>query len=240
MWHPCGTCRYCESCQGGFAPRRWRVVVAGLANRDPVECAECATLNGSYVLEPAGECSWQYTLPQEVCGVSHVRLWIGLDLLAPPRWAIVVELRDAVGTQLMLVQKNYTARPPCMSLIDEPLGALWVPWSGGPCDFAQSQVVITALRSCRDEGLSAAAAVTDRSGNDLAAEIAAYRDSGQAAATGGEIQRRLAICRQCPAFTGANCRQLDLGCSHRRDWIWALVGFGRSPKTCPEGRWAEG
>jgi hypothetical protein len=71
----------------------------------------------------------------------------------------------------------------------------------------------------------------------LAADVAAYCRSGQAARTAAEIERLLAACRCCELFTGNNCRAMDTSCCHRRDWIWALVGFGTAPRDCPRKKW---
>jgi hypothetical protein len=75
-------------------------------------------------------------------------------------------------------------------------------------------------------------------GNEqLGDELTRYVRSGQATRPDAEIQRCLAVCRACELFTGNNCRAMDSSCAHRRDWIWALVGFGSAPKTCPRGLW---
>ena len=140
MWYPCGACRFCENCQGGFAPREWQVEVSSLANRTPPTCGDCSSLNGAYILKPSASCTWQYTLPAPICGVTHIRLTIGVTMPSPPRWGIVVELLDATNTVLMSVTKEYNTRPSCNTLSAELLGALVGPWSGGICDGTASSV----------------------------------------------------------------------------------------------------
>ena len=146
-WHPCCCCRYCPNCQGGYAPRQWQVDIAGLANGDPPDCVECEALNGTYVLDPAGACRWEYELEEAVCGVHTVRLSVG-DLVVPLGWPIVVELLDSSGGLKLACTKYYGDRPACLSLDGELLGALGLPLGSTLCEVANSSVTITAVRPC--------------------------------------------------------------------------------------------
>ena len=67
-------------------------------------------------------------------------------------------------------------------------------------------------------------------------QIDAAIADGSTLYTREQIDARLAICRRCQEFTGANCRTMNRSCRTRLFWFWALVGFkDRFPAECE--RW---
>jgi hypothetical protein len=152
-WYPCGCCRYCDNCASNFAPIEWQVDISGVVNSTPPNCASCADLNGAYVAVPAGNlpfgtCLWEYVLPSPICGVTKVRLAVGMYWMMPPVYSIAVQLFDAAGNLLMFTQKTYAARPDCTGMAAESLGPLNLTLGPVTCDASASAVAITALRPC--------------------------------------------------------------------------------------------
>jgi hypothetical protein len=151
-WYPCCCCRYCPNCRDGFGPFQWQVDISGLANSDPVECPECADLSGSFVLAWVAACRWEYDLPSAICGVAKIRLSVTPYVPIPPPWLVAVELLDAGGNVVMQSQQTFDPRPDCMAMDGQSLGPLNLPWGRTTCSISASDVSVTALRPCREEG----------------------------------------------------------------------------------------
>jgi hypothetical protein len=131
----------------GCGPYEWQVEITGLANSNPVDCPDCAELDGSYVLTWTGRCTWQYDLAAAVCGVVALRLQLGA-YVAPLGWPVSLALLDGAGQSVMWLTKYYPSRLECMAISGESLGRLELPWLATTCDVSGSEVSLTVLRPC--------------------------------------------------------------------------------------------
>ena len=64
--------------------------------------------------------------------------------------------------------------------------------------------------------------------------LTAHVKDGLAKCDDAEIQTRLAICQQCPEFTGAHCRKCGCACNGRSKFFNKLAWRSES---CPLGKW---
>jgi hypothetical protein len=103
-----GTCTChcgCSVCLTS-TPAELTVVIAGLANRSPVACADCASLNGTYVCTFSYTVGnsvicwsvWEYVFPAPICGTTGIT--IAIMRLTPPgaSWMEVYFTDWAAGT----------------------------------------------------------------------------------------------------------------------------------------------
>jgi len=76
------------------------------------------------------------------------------------------------------------------------------------------------------------------SGGERYSDVTLYRaaeavEAGKTLYDMPEIERRFSICQDCKHFTSGNCAKMNRGCSTRRFWFWALVGWkGRFAAEC--------
>lgn len=64
--------------------------------------------------------------------------------------------------------------------------------------------------------------------------LANHASDGMTRCSSEEIDARLQVCQQCPAFTGSHCRECGCACSAQSKFFNKLAW--RS-ETCPLGRW---
>jgi hypothetical protein len=74
---PCPCCSRtpgCYACAASTTPSRVQVVIQGLQNRTPPTCADCANLNGTYVLQQCDRdaCWYCYDI-DTTCGFNSIR-----------------------------------------------------------------------------------------------------------------------------------------------------------------------
>jgi hypothetical protein len=140
-----------------MAAGSYRVDIAGIAAKAPVECGDCLDLNATYIVESPGMlvpgafggCWWQYAVDPPVCDVARVVLGIGVYSYVPAKWIVIVYLVDADSNILAAAAKIYaTDRPECLNFDAEDLGALTFYATMLGCDVAATSVTVSSLRPC--------------------------------------------------------------------------------------------
>ncbi len=75
---PCSGCCFtctCANCTPSGIPCEITVEIDGFGHVDD-DCADCADLNGIYVLTWYGECRWGYTRPSQICDSTWIDCWV--------------------------------------------------------------------------------------------------------------------------------------------------------------------
>jgi len=107
-WFPCDSCRDCPNpcnmCITGRGPSRVQLQIEDLAITGDSACP-CNELNGTYILERAGDCRWAYRLPSMICitqsivGQPYAYLYLWLDN-SPDRLRIELRRFEPGGAEV--------------------------------------------------------------------------------------------------------------------------------------------
>lgn len=126
----------CVSCLPGTAPQRYRIDVQGMRNRLALLCIDCASLDGSYVVERLASCYYGLNFFPAVCGYSRIEL-----LISPGAYFVAFSISANALGSLAYARIGLTFPRDCREngLLLGPAGFI------GNCDHLVSTCRITAL-----------------------------------------------------------------------------------------------
>lgn len=146
---PCCNNPPCPNCLGGYGPKRWKVVVAGIISRGPCSpgpgSPDCTDLNGTFYVDNEDDtgscCKWSLLIGAWLCGFSDVLILLEVcsDHTITVRWT------GSAATDpcpCIAFTKTYPSLPDCRHIIDDAL-TLVSGYDNG-CDFSGATVTISA------------------------------------------------------------------------------------------------
>ncbi len=151
---PCPGCcaPSCPSsgCINNQRPQQLQAVITGIAGGS---CDDCPDMNGTYILDRAGEvadcmggygpnCTWQYDLPAAICSSTVVQFYMFAD--GDGFYAELTVCRWSYASPYFWTNDN--DRLDCLNLVDYPL--TWAAQDGMACAYNPSPTptcLMTAL-----------------------------------------------------------------------------------------------
>jgi hypothetical protein len=137
-------------------PESFEVVIAGIADKDPADCEDCASLNGTYILtlsdvrswnHQMARCTWRYDFPSAICSIETIWLFYEAEShVSPGQWPLEVCLGYNFGAMLeracLTFLKQFGSKPACQSPdgLDVPYYGRW--WY--ECDVDSATCAVTA------------------------------------------------------------------------------------------------
>lgn len=155
-WHPWCCCAICTHCLNDVAPGQFLVGLSGIVVKGTPECADCASLDGSYVAEKipaimpwAPGCLWEHILETPYCGATRIVVYI--DAWFFPTYKVWVVLVDDNYDTLALATKVYVGKPDCQAFDGETMGAPWEnPSLPLGCEVSGATFTVTAIKPCEE------------------------------------------------------------------------------------------
>ncbi len=81
----CGCCdsstgTWCNACTGGLIGTQYQIDIAGIVNKGVVDCANCSSLNGTYIVNVVNpNCGGTYSFPSDICDYYIISLLFSFD-----------------------------------------------------------------------------------------------------------------------------------------------------------------
>lgn len=136
----------CTHCTTSRGPEEFQIVLAGFTGIDG-GCGDCASIDGTYIVQYSDTCIWEYTLPSPICCLAKIVLYV-IDVAGQK--GVRVDLKSGTGSSFVTFFNNtYEGLVPCLSLDNEDIPystqGLSVCAQVDRCDGSSATCAVTAL-----------------------------------------------------------------------------------------------